>query len=322
METALYNDGEIGFAKKSDGWLRSFPKVVEWNKGRYLVEDKKEKAPSLPVEFYAHQFLEVNPRDEDSLLEFASRWGIPSHPCRYNGIVGYNGWSNRHGWGFDCRDSRLTAGIPYGHVETCEERRMLAGIVETNTANGLGMKPASWGFDVPAEKTTIYEYCCSPMREADSGTEWGDIVSITEAASVIESSQRVIRSMLAWVKHRLLGENYEYDWWRCDDETMSHYAAWRFANCAATKDILPIDSNPLMDGNIIAAVFDQLQVTLLSPEPWKICPECGTPFKRKQNSPGAESKSKRPNPRARYCCEKCRNTNGNRRKSERIDHGI
>ena len=332
METALFNDGYIRFAKKSGGWLRSFPRVIEWNGGRYLVEDWRKGASYLPTEFYAHEFLAVNPRNTASLLEFASRWGVPSHPCRYSGG---SGWAEpSFWWDYSFENAPLVASIPYGYVRTCEERRMLAGIVESNAANGLRMKLSSGRLEVPTGVTSD-PLPGFTLPKAVWGEKWGELiglygeavsvaeaVSVTEASSVVEASQRAIRSLLEWIKHLLLRGRYEYDSWRSNNEVMDFGEAWRFVNCAATADILPIDFNPDMDGNIIAAVFDQLHATFLSPEPWKICGECGMPFKRKQNSPGAESKSGRYNPRALYCCEKCRNAHGNRRKGERIDHGI
>ena len=327
METVLIYDGYIRFAKESVGWLRSFPGVIEWNGGRYLVEDRRKRTSCLPTEFYAHEFLAVNPRDTASLLEFASRWGVPSHPCRYSRD---RGWAEPFfRWDWDFENAPLVTGIPYGYGWTCEERRMLAGIIESNAAGGLGMELRSGILVVPGSASTCVNCYISNFREALKRAERRELrkysveaVSVTEASSVVENSQRAIRSLLEWIKHLLLRERYEYDSWRSNDEVMDFGEAWRFANHAATADILPIDFNPDMDGNIIAAVFDQFRDTLLSPEPWKICGECGMPFKRKQNSPGAESKSGRYNPRALYCCEKCRNAHGNRRKGERIDHGI
>ena len=322
METALFNNGVISFAKRSNCLLRSFPRILEWNGRGYLVASTK-KAPNLPTEFYAHDFLEINPRDVDSLLEFASHWGAPYHPCRDYGKLGWPEFSFETEHLFEAAPREL--GIPLGYARDCEERRILSGLIETNAADGLPMKPDSEGWlEIPANGLACPgSSLCSPLWEAVRGSEWdnvgGRIISVAEASSVMEASQRAIRSLLAWIESLLLGKRDMRDFER---ENESIREAWSFATYAATACALPVDFYYRRGGNIISAVFDQLQETFLNAEPWKICAECGTPFKRKQNSPGAESKSGRYNPRARYCCEKCRNTNGNRRKSERIDHGI
>lgn len=281
METALFNDGYIRFSKDSNGGLRAFPKVLEWNGGRYLVLDMRTKTPYLPTEFYAHEFLGVNARNEDSLLRFAARWGVPDNPCRWRR------YENEF--------------IPPIGV----------------TANPFAMVHPDNRYPSKSDIAEMSEEWQSVLLNYSAG----HIVSIAEAASVVDASQRVIKSLLGWVKSVLLdGQPKRYIW----EEDWVIREAWDFVTYAATPGIYPIDIYHGLNGSIISAVFDQLQATFLSPEPWKICANdaCGMPFKRKQNSPGAESKSGRYNPRALYCCEKCRNDSGNRRKRERIDHGI
>ena len=328
MGTELVNDGYIGFVKHSAGWHCSFSEVSEWNGNGYLIEDMQADGAYLPTEFYAHQFLDVNPRDTASLLEFASRWGLPRHPCRNylkRGWPVFSWWWGLSGYRFS--DSPLTAGIPVGYVRTCEERRILAGIVATNAANGLSMELCPDGLKVPANEMDCPFITNSPLMGALLDTEYGELISfagdrfisIAEASSVVEASQRAIRSLLAWVKSVLHGECELSDFYMGSGEL---WEAWSFAAYAAEANITPANCVNPCNGNIISAVFDQLQATFLSPEPWRICPECGKPFKRKQNSPGATPKTSKNPPRSKYCCEKCRNSHGNRRKGERIDHGI
>ncbi len=326
METELANGGYIRFANESAGWALSFPRLFEWRGNSYLIEDLSKEAPGLPVEFYAHQLLEVDPYNADSLLEFASRWGVPHHPCRDFG----NGWPERPS-GVFFEEVPLMKSISSGYLNTCEDRRMLAGIMATNAARGFGMRrisskrlelppdymAASFVFGAPA----LWRELGDTESRKSISFRGGNVVSLLEVSAVVEASQRAIRSLLVWVGDALAG--------RCDiagfpQETV-FYDAWEFASYAATRGAIPADSRAAdMDGSFTAAVFDQFQATLISPEPWKICAndECRKPFKRKQNSPGATSKSGRYSPSARYCCEKCRNSAGNRRKKQRIDHGI
>lgn len=329
METELVNDGYIEFVKHSAGWHRSFSDAFEWNSNGYLIENMGANAADLPTEFFAHQFLEVDSHDTASLLEFASRWGVPRHPCRdylKYGWPAFSWWWGLSGYRFS--NSPLTAAIPVGYVRTSEERRILAGIIATNAANGLSMEAGANGLKVPANALECSYATNSPLMDALVG-EYGEpltflsdrVISIAEASSTVEASQRAIRSLLAWVKSVLLGERELSDFY---SDRGALWEAWSFAAYAAEANISPANCINPCNGGVISAVFDQLQATFLSPEPWKICANdaCGMPFKRKQNSPGAESKSGRYNPRALYCCEKCRNDSGNRRKRERIDHGI
>lgn len=319
----LVNDGYIEFKKGYSAWLLPFPEVFEWNGNGYLFESMDMPASELPREFYAHQLLEVNPRDTDSLLGFLFRWGLPYNPCRDNG-----GWPYRPI--VPMATSMDFPYVPYARSNACMDRRMLAGLIATNAANGLKMERISnIRFAVPAQTMYLPK---SLIREAADGTEWGNalnhvggrIISVTEASAIIEASQTAIRSILAWVKGAITGK---YETRFCRGENFPIAQAWNFADFAASDFITTVDDFDSFNANLISVVFDQLKATLLSPEPWRICEACGKPFKRKQLSPNATPpKTERYSSRSKYCCEKCRNNEGNRRKKEaakaRIDHGI
>lgn len=325
----LVNNGYIEFKKGYSAWLLPFPEVFEWNGNGYLFTCIDKPAANLPREFYAHQLLEVNPRDIDSLLGFLFRWGLPYSPCRDSGY-----WADHFVVPFAALafNAPLVEGMPYGFRNYRVDRRMLAGFIATNAANGLKMERISDDlYLIPAQRTGLAEFE-SPIEEAADGTEWGEalnhvggrIISVAEASAVIEASQIAICSILSWVKGAITGK-FETRFYR--EESYPVAEAWNFAELASSDFITLADGSDSFDPNFISVVFDQLQTTLLSPEPWRVCEACGRPFKRKQNSSNATPpKTERYSSRSRYCCEKCRNNEGNRRKKEaakaRIDHGI
>ncbi len=330
----LVNGGRIEFVKGASFWYCALPHVFEWNGNSYLVEDSeavrfadaerfKDKDKGiprndlLPREFYAHELMDVDTDDLASLLGFVSRWGFAYAPYRDSGRIRW--------------PIRLRRGRGLGKLDryaiACgrEDRRLLSAYIATNTANGWGMERTRSGWYVrPEPLESELARVPEPLQDAIAaytGEEYGAwcprIVSVAEAASALELSQRAARSVLSWVKSVLEGERESSDFPLSD--------GWAFANGTATSVVAPADA--MGRGCFLSAVFDQLQATLLDPEPWKICGDCGKPFKRKQqNNPKAEMKRKsgRKPPRSKYCCEKCHNDGSNREKSKgaksRIKH--
>lgn len=349
MDTAdmeLVNGGRIEFVKGASFWYCALPHVFEWNGNFYLVEDSeavrfadaecfrdKDKGiprnDLLPREFYAHELLDVKTHveiDEEtgevivsradvvkSVTDFVSRWGFAYAPYRDSGRIR---WPIRLRRGLGKLDRYAIACDP-------EDRRLLSAYIATNAANGWGMERTRSGWYVrPEPLESELARVPEPLQDAIAaytGEEYGAwcprIVSVAEAASALELSQRAARSVLSWVKSVLEGERESSDFPLSD--------GWAFANGAATSVVAPADA--MGRGCFLSAVFDQLQATLLDPEPWKICGACGKPFKRKQqNNPKAEMKrrSGRKPPRSKYCCEKCHNDGSNWEKRKGANNRI
>ncbi|WP_276684838.1 hypothetical protein [Slackia piriformis] len=74
-------------------WARGPVQYIKKPKRLHAVEDSdllgpayfmnaKEAAPSLPVEFWNHELMELDPEDEEQGRAFIEKWGIPYHPVR------------------------------------------------------------------------------------------------------------------------------------------------------------------------------------------------------------------------------------------------
>lgn len=314
MEERPENDGIIDFVKGSSFWYRAFSQVFEWEGKEYFAEDDVAtmRAAYLPREFYAHELLNVDPADTDSLLSFVSRWGFVYDPMRDNRYIP---WPGRL-----CRDKEYEG----------EAGKLLDAHNATNVANGLGLESFGGGYNVrpvslDCERTKvpeplkqdIAEYYMRKYRCECVG--WTPrVVSVAEASAAVKRSQQAVRSVLSWIVSVLEGKRERSDF------PLSE--GWAFANGVASNAVIP--ANAMGRGCFLSAVFDQLCTTLLSSERWKICAndECRKPFKRKQVSPNMPPKTGKESGRVKYCCEKCRNSQGNRNKkiarAKRIDHGI
>lgn len=319
MEKELANNGEILFVRHSSRWLRALPHVFEWNGHKYFVADTAGEmtAQQLPREFYAHQLLDVDPGNVDSLLGFVSRWGFVYDPYRDE---------DRARWPLRFVDLRsrlagsvpLGGGAPYAAGNESERIRLLIAYMATNNAMGYEMERTRTGWYVCPEPLETVTACApEPLRRdinGFTGREFGywvpPIVSVDEAAAVVERSQQTACAVLSWVGSVLNGD-IDPSELRLKDESI-------FRDVPFSRGVYPAGAGGVgsVCGCFVSAVFDQLQSALLSAEPWKVCAneECNRPFKQKQNFQDGRRESWKRSGKDKYCCEQCRNAQGNRNK--------
>lgn len=89
---------KMGLAEKDDWPAYKIYKthLINYSDIECIVEDSTSDpvvVKGLPVEFFCHELPEVNPDDDESLLTFVNKWGIPHSPC-FNSWQGFLSYRN------------------------------------------------------------------------------------------------------------------------------------------------------------------------------------------------------------------------------------
>lgn len=63
-------------------WRLAKPELITFDNFQF-VEASGEYRSELPIEFFSHQFMDINPKSLDDIMELVTIWGIPLHPSRY-----------------------------------------------------------------------------------------------------------------------------------------------------------------------------------------------------------------------------------------------
>lgn len=76
------------------GWKLGYPELIDVD-GVLCIGYGSGSRCDLPVEFFSHQFMNLNPLNTDDLLQFAELYGPMQHPRRFGICVPFNGFSEQ-----------------------------------------------------------------------------------------------------------------------------------------------------------------------------------------------------------------------------------
>lgn len=246
-------------------------------KGRdYFLRSAADKPllVRLPSDFYIHQLTKkagsLLKRDTRTLASFCGRWGAMEHPLRHVGL-------------------HIEGGIPVGVPGVL---KLIGGKVEGATPFGC-FEP---------EHLLAVAAAIARTEEVRRDTGDGSAVSVAECRMAI----RDMAEAVFFMNSLILGEE---DWLTGEDGVPEHAVSPLFLiDCGLSNEYEVAHRAVFARGhreiNLTNAVCNQILASIMEPEEWRICPQCGTPYKhyQKDSRDFGERKTKT---KSAYCSMQC-----------------
>lgn len=267
------------FEAKKISWCLANPVLYEHSGGLWITQGM-QTIDTLPVEFFSHQFLEVDPFSIDSVLEFACTWGIMTHPSRTPGhFISAKGLENE----LNKRELRISKEnyCSFVHGSSSNEFDFYKSFI-----NAVDLSKSKENDRIAKDATPAYILKDSKAPCAD---KIGQQVSLIEMQASICDLQHEIKEMLSYIAGLI-------DTW----------SGTNINNGSCNPlFVKPEPIHPIAVRSLTNAICNQIIETIADDAPWKLCScdGCGRYFKRHQRNKPAKTE-KTPSD-AKYCCSTC-----------------
>lgn len=278
---------------------------------------KKWMGYSIPSDFYLHQLLKKRDsllkEDTRTLASWCKRWGAMEHPMRYRGVPERMGRADSHRI-----EKQPSTCVPQQNNPVISDNpdEVIADLKRRieSCAGKWTKVPMNWSLPVLSGSSVFP--CFSPghlrevgeaiMRTDSVREETGDeyAISMQECRLAIQDVSEAIEFMNRLILEGddfLLDDNgnprYEY--------TPINLLSYGIVNewQIACKAIVVEREKKI---NLTNAVCNQILASVMDTEPWRVCPQCGAPYKRYQHDAGDYGEGKRRSASA-YCSAQCAN---------------